>query len=106
MVHFNHTDVKEELARVNHYTTFEADRDDFSIRQWLVMPRLEFFSRLVLKKGYQLGWHGVILAIFQAWYRWLVAVKRWEMNRMGGREGIKDRYDQNRRKVIIEWENE
>lgn len=106
MVHFNHSDVEDKLATVNSYTTVEAKRDDFSLRQLVVSPGLEFFNRLVLKKGYRLGWHGLLLAIFQAWYKWLVAIKRWELNRMGGREGIEERYDQIRREVLSEWENE
>lgn len=106
IVHFNHVDIEDKVDRVNTYTTVEAEGADFTFRKLVAAPVIEFFNRLVLKNGYRLGCHGVLLAIMQAWYEWLVAVKRWEMDRMGGREGIEDRYNLIRREVLSEWENE
>lgn len=106
VVHFNHIDLEDKLARLNTYTTVETETAEFSRWKLLTAPPIEFFNRLVLKRGYRLGWHGLLLSILQAWYRWLVLIKRWEQIKMGGKEGIKEQYDYIRQDIIEEWENE
>jgi hypothetical protein len=34
---------------------------------------------------------------------WLVAIKAWEMEYIGGEEGIRERYDKERRSILGEW---
>ena len=102
--HFNHTDIEDKLSRVNKYTTIEAEQADFSYTQLFLKPPAEFVKRLFFQKGYRLGWHGLLLAIFQALYKWLVAIKCWEIKHMGGIEGITTIYDRERSKILNEWE--
>lgn len=101
--HFNHTDIEDKISRVNKYTTIEAQQSEFNLTQLLIAPPVEFVKRLIVKKGYRLGWHGVVLAIIQAWYQWLVAIKSWEIENVGGKEGIENVYDDERDKVLNEW---
>jgi len=102
--HFNHTNIEDKLSRINNYTTVESQQNDFSYYQLFLSPIIEFINRLVIKKGYRLGRHGLLLAIFQAWYQFLVAIKSWEIENIGGKEGIENIYDDERDKVINEWE--
>ncbi|MFB6187090.1 MAG: glycosyltransferase family 2 protein [Halobacteriaceae archaeon] len=101
--HFNHTDIENKLSRVNRYTTVEATQTEFSYTQLLLTPPAEFVKRLIIQRGYRLGWHGLLLAIFQAWYQWLIAIKSWEIKNMGGKEGIKDSYNEKRDEMLNEW---
>jgi len=103
--HFNHTDIEDKLSRVNRYTTIEAEQSEFNHIQLLIAPLFEFVKRLILQKGYRLGWRGAILAVIQAWYQWLVAIKSWEIERTGGKKGIANIYDNERSKVLNEWEH-
>lgn len=101
--HFSHTDIEDKLSRVNRYTSVEAEQTEFSYTQLFLAPPAEFVRRFIYNNGYRLGRYGLLLSIFQAWYMWLVAIKAWEMEYIGGEEGIRERYDKERRSILGEW---
>jgi len=101
--HFNHTDIEDKISRMNKYTSIEADQNDFSYGQLFLSPITEFVERFVLQNGYRLGLDGILLASFQSWYKFILAAKIRENERMGGKEGILDEYEKKREEVLSEW---
>lgn len=104
VIHFNHIDIEDKLNRINMYTSVEARQGSFSLLRLLYAPLFEFFRRLVYLRGYRVGIHGLLLSALQAWYKFLAEIKRWERERLGGTEGIKKRYNEQRNDILREWE--
>lgn len=83
IVHDNYTTVEDYLARLNRYTSVQAQakvREGYKFK-WqdvLVKPGSEFLSRYFAGFGYKDGLHGLVLAILQAISEFVVYLKVWQ----------------------------
>lgn len=81
--HQAYDSIDQYLAKLNHYTTFEADVLDragkrFSLVYFLGRPFKEFWMRFVVAQGFRDGPAGLIIALFSAVYRAVAIAKLWE----------------------------
>jgi glycosyltransferase involved in cell wall biosynthesis len=108
MIHFNYTDIEDYISRTNTYTTIEADQknEHFSRLDILRRPIEEFGYQLLKEKGYKIGRLGLLIALLTAWYRFLMYLKMWERQSLGTQAEHQRRYDEIRKDVINDWNNE
>jgi len=93
MMHFTHATLKESLARLNRYSSLEA-QDRFErkpgkrVHWWdlLTHPLGEFFRKFIVKSGWRDGMHGFLMAMISAAVKLALYAKMWEM---GGSKGQK-----------------
>lgn len=83
IIHNNYQGIEQYLARLNRYTTIEADQlfkdgYKFSWNDLIKKPVDEFLSRFFANKGYLDGLHGLSLSVLQAFSFFIVYLKVWE----------------------------
>lgn len=85
-VHYNYDTVAQYLWKMESiYIDSEVSkfiRDGYSLKWWdaLRFPISDFVKLYYSQNGYKDGLHGLVLAILQAFYSFLVFVKLWERN--------------------------
>lgn len=87
-IHYTYKDLESYVAKMNQYTTLDAEKKynsgkSIGVSYMLVRPFLEFIKKYILKKGFLLGSQGLILSVLSAYYQFLKAVKLWELNNFG-----------------------
>ncbi len=90
-VHYNYEYVKQYLATIDRASTSEAiSLGDIQHEcVWydaLRFPVSDFLKVYFAQEGYKDGLHGLVLAIFQAFYSFTVFAKYWEMQKFPERE--------------------
>ena len=83
--HFHHRGMDDATARLNRYTTLEAE-DAAAARgmhPWrlLVRPAARFVQRFVAFRTYRLGWSGLVYAVHWAYWEFLREAKLLERTR-------------------------
>ncbi len=87
IVHYNYDSLDQFLARAIKYAQIQADelvkerKYKLSFADLILEPTREFISRFFAGKGYQDGFHGLALAVLQAWSVALIYLKVWEKQR-------------------------
>lgn len=83
IIHHNYQTISQFLARMDRYTSVEADqlikqKYQFEWPDSIQKPLGEFLSRFFANKGYQDGLHGLVLSLLQAFSFLVVYLKVWE----------------------------
>jgi hypothetical protein len=84
--HYSYRDLRDQLQRIDRYTTLAAQQMHESGRRasWfdlLVHPRLAFLRNYVLRRGFLDGNAGLIISRMQAHSVFLKFAKLWELER-------------------------
>lgn len=107
IIHFNYTDSRHFMEKLNRYTGVEAEHlfergRQFSYGSMFRAALREFHGRYVKGRGYRDGVRGFALSAMMAFYRILTYIKLWEMREFHD-DPVEVRYDRLRCKVIDEW---
>jgi glycosyltransferase involved in cell wall biosynthesis len=100
VVHFNYLDLYDFISRMNSYTDIEAQNTEYNHKKILIEPPKEFLQRFLLQGGYKLGFRGLFLSTFMAWYRFLTLAKIWQYSHWGEQEEIRNKYAEVSNKII------
>lgn len=77
--HAIHEDLEDATARMNLYTTLEAEvqaaRRPMRVWRLFVRPPVRFGQRLILQRAYRHGWRGVFLGLYWAYWELLREMK-------------------------------
>ena len=89
IVHFCYTDSEHFVAKLNRYTTIEAENmlrkgKKFSIFRMFVAGLRGFQVRYLSQSGYRDGYRGLFLGIMMGFYRMLAYIKLWELYENNG----------------------
>lgn len=81
--HDNYRDLDEFIAKNMRYAKTDAlervkSQQDFSLLQAIKLSISELISRFFAGKGYQDGMHGLVLALLQSFYYFMVYAYYWE----------------------------
>ncbi|MCA1668798.1 MAG: glycosyltransferase family 2 protein [Thermomicrobia bacterium] len=108
IVHFNCRDVTEFIDKLNHYTTIEATqalaRGERSTPARALFQALKtFFGRYIYPKGYRDGWRGFYFSLFMACYRLMIHAKLEELRRIGARDEMEARYQEEAERLLTAY---
>jgi hypothetical protein len=108
IVHFNYTDSRHFVEKLNRYTGVEAEHlyeqgRTFSYRDLVLAALREFHGRYVKGKGYRDGVRGFALSAMMAFYRVLTHIKLWELHEFRD-DPVSDRYSRLRQRLIDAWQ--
>lgn len=84
IIHHNYDSLEQYLARMNRYTTIQAeallkDKDyRFIWKDLVAKPVNEFLDRYFSAKGYKDGLHGLALSLLQAFSEAIIYLKIWQ----------------------------
>ena len=83
LIHYNYDSLEGFIDRLNRYTSFEAEKlvkegYSFSQKDCLTRPIEEFLGRFFAQKGWLDGFHGLALALLQAFYTLVIYLKVWQ----------------------------
>lgn len=87
--HYSFRDVRDQLDRVNHYTSLaarqmlEQGRRSSAVRL-LVHPPAAFLRNYVLRRGFMDGTAGLIISLINSYSVFLKFAKLWELQRNAG----------------------
>ena len=94
--HFNYSDWSDFVARMNRYTSVEADQRSNGSRPSFVRTGLvcvlEFVRRYFLKSGYRDGYEGLVLSSLMVTYRLLTYAKSRQLAERGSDADIRRAY--------------
>lgn len=107
IIHFNYTDSRHFVEKLNRYTSVEADHlyekgKVFSYAALLNASARAFHGRYIKGKGYKDGVRGFALCIMMAFYSALTHIKLWERHEFKD-EPVMARYDRLKSKLLDEW---
>lgn len=110
IVHFNYKDLNHFVEKMNRYTSIEASKlksdDKIFLSRLIIVPLMEFFKRLLYRKGYKDGIYGFILSVFMMFYKFLSYAKAYE-NTMIKNFGNSDKtYKVIASEILKEYENQ
>ena len=91
ITHYHYETVEQYIERLNRYTTEHAknkiaDGCKFDWSDLVRKPMNEFLSRYFQGEGYKDGLHGLVLALLQAFYSFIVFAKLWEQKKFEQQE--------------------
>jgi len=83
IIHYNYNSINQYLERLNRYTKIQAEEliasgYKFNWQDILKKPMGEFLSRFFAGEGYKDGFHGLVLALLQAFSEMIKYLKVWE----------------------------
>jgi len=107
IIHFNYTDSRHFVEKLNRYTSVEADHlyekgESFSYYSLLRSAARAFHGRYIKGKGYKDGVRGFALSAMMTFYNVLTHIKLWERQEFKD-DSIDARYDRLRSKLLDEW---
>lgn len=107
IIHFNYTDSRHFIEKLNRYTSVEADHlyekgEHFSYYALFRSALRAFHGRYVKGKGYKDGVRGFALSMMMAFYNVLTHIKLWEQWEFKD-VSVEARYDRLRSCLLDEW---
>lgn len=83
LLHQNYQTISQYLEKLEHYTTLAAQSAiesgyKFKPQDLISKPAEEFFRRFFAEKGYKDEFHGLVLALLQAFSELILYLKVWE----------------------------
>jgi (heptosyl)LPS beta-1,4-glucosyltransferase len=83
-IHHNYDSISQYLSKLERYTTHESNalkeaQYHLSWYDAIRFPSSDFIKIFFAQRGYKDGLHGLVLALFQAFYSFIVFTKLWEM---------------------------
>ncbi|MBU1327462.1 glycosyltransferase family 2 protein [Patescibacteria group bacterium] len=90
-IHYNYETVHQYLTKIDRYSTSEARllsdaKHQLSWHDAIRFPVSDFLKIYFAQKGYKDGLHGLVLALFQAFYSFCIFAKAWEAQRFPQRD--------------------
>lgn len=86
MIHLTHTDLKKTFAKINDYSTLEAEekykRKKINGFTMVLYPAIAFVQHYLFRKGFLDGVHGLMVSINHAMTKLQVYMKIWELTRI------------------------
>ena len=76
LTHYNYRDVAHFRAKQEAYSSYDASilyADDVhpKLQNYILQPLRQFYWRLITLHGYTIGWHGLRLSAYMAYYEWV-----------------------------------
>lgn len=108
LVHLTHRNIKDGLVKSASWTDIEAkllyDAHTKPVKPFTLVRKfgMEFFRRLVLKKGYKDGMEGWIESFQQAINRFFVYERLWELQQ---KPPLEDRYQAIEKEIVRQWQH-
>ncbi len=86
LYHYPHPTLSEFLSEINWYTTLRAQelyKEGIKVSWYhiILYPKVKFLQNYILKKGFQDGTIGFILAILMSFHSFLVRGKLWQLQK-------------------------
>ena len=83
IIHYNYQTVEQFMQKQNDYSTKQAEeiiaqKSDFSLIKFVLLPLVDFLRRYVLHTGFLDGWHGFFLSYLMVIYHLSVWIKVWQ----------------------------
>lgn len=109
LVHLTHRNIRDGLVKSYTWTDIEArllfEAHTKPVRPFTLVRKflMEFFRRLVFKKGYKDGIEGWIEAFQQAINRFFVYERLWELQQ---KPSVHDRYQIIEKEIVKQWEKQ
>jgi glycosyltransferase involved in cell wall biosynthesis len=107
IIHFNYTDSRHFVEKLNRYTSVEAEHlyekgEHYSYFALLSSALRVFHGRYIKGKGYKDGVRGFALSMMMVFYNVLTHIKLWELHEFKD-DSIEARYDRLRDILLDEW---
>lgn len=108
LVHLTHRNIKDGLVKSASWTDIEArlllEAHTKPVRPFTLVRKfiMEFFRRLIMKKGYKDGIEGWIESFQQAINRFFVYERLWELQQ---KPSLEDRYGAIEKEIVRQWHN-
>lgn len=77
-IHFAYSSVDQFITKMNQYTSYEAEKTNFSYAKLVYLPLGESTKRYLVHLGFLDGWIGLYLSYLMAIYRLIVVIKTWQ----------------------------
>jgi len=108
LVHFNYVDVDHFVAKLDRYTTLEAEHalargERSSGRRALAEALREWAARYLRHGGFRDGWRGFYLALLMAFYRITVQAKMASRERLGSAADVDRSYAREAERLLAEY---
>lgn len=108
IIHFNYTDSRHFVEKLNRYTSVEADHlyekgESFSYYALLRSSLRAFHGRYIKGKGYRDGVRGFALCVMMAFYTVLTHIKLWELHEFKD-DSVEARYGRLKASLLDEWD--
>ena len=86
LLHYTYRSLTHYISKLNHYTSLSAEKkyqlgQNKGMTYIFLRPIVEFIKKYILRKGFLLGAHGLILSILLSYYSFLKYAKLWEKNK-------------------------
>jgi len=109
LVHFNYTDVDDFVARLDRYTTVEADHahargERASVGKALGAALREWLVRYCRHSGWRDGWRGAHLTLLMGCYRVIVQAKLAAREHLGSGADVARDYAGEAERVLAEYD--
>lgn len=88
-IHYTYKNLKSYIDKMNQYTTLDAEKKyqagkKAGISYILIRPLLEFIKKYLLKKGFLLGFQGLVVSLLSSYYQLIKNLKLWEIHFLDG----------------------
>lgn len=110
-IHYNYESIHQYLTKIDRTSSSEAitlTEGNYQLAWYdaIRFPISDFIKIYFAESGYKDGLHGLVLALFQAFYSFCTFAKKWEMNKFEERDvqlsAVTEELD-NRGKEIAYW---
>jgi glycosyltransferase involved in cell wall biosynthesis len=85
LLHYTHFDLKSTFAKINNYSTLEAEEKYATKKSgplnFILNPLAAFLQHYILRRGFSDGVEGLLISILHAITNLLTYMKIWEMRR-------------------------
>ncbi|GAB1349905.1 glycosyltransferase family 2 protein [Ignavibacteriales bacterium] len=89
ILHFTHFDLKSTIAKINNYSTLEAEEryqtKSSTPLNFILNPLAAFLQHYILRRGFTDGVEGLIISLLHALTNLMTYMKIWEMRRERGK---------------------
>ncbi|MBT4652008.1 MAG: glycosyltransferase family 2 protein [Candidatus Pacebacteria bacterium] len=109
LIHLTHRSTEDNLRKSADWTKLEADllykAGEKPVNLFTLVRKgvMEFFRRVVLKKGYKDGMPGVIEGVVQGINRMIIYIQVWELQQ---KPSLSDRYSKKETEIKNLWKKE
>lgn len=109
LIHLTHRNMADGIRKSLQWTDIEAQllleakHPQMTILRLIKATVWEFFNRVIVLKAYKDGMEGLVEAMTQAWNRFLVYERLWELQRIPSLEETYEKYEKDVERL---WDNE
>lgn len=109
LIHLTHRNMADGIRKSLQWTNieaqllFEAKHPQMTMLRLIKVTVWEFFNRVIRLEAYKDGMEGIVEAMTQAWNRFLVYERLWELQRIPSLEETYEKYEKDVERL---WDNE